>query len=913
MLAAALALLLAAPAAPPPARAPAPSRATPAPLDVRTFTLPNGLAVILAPDHRLPQVVVNTWVQVGSKDEAPGRTGFAHLFEHLMFMGTARAPGNAFDAIMESGGGANNASTSEDRTNYFSWGPSALLPTLLWLDADRFQSLADAMTKEKVDLQRGVVRNERRQSYENTPYGRAELVLPEALYPESHPYHHPVIGSHADLEAATLEDVKGFFRSHYVPGNATLVVAGDFDPDAVRPLVERLFGAIATRAAPAPPVAAPARLEREVRRVVADEVELPRLVLAWHAPPAYAPGTAELELLAGVLGAGPSSRLDRRLVQELRLAESVAVVLEPRLLGSMFRIEVTGTPGADLERVKRETLATLSALAARGPTDAELRRVKAEAEVRSLETREHLQQRADKLNEYRFFLGEADGFDRDLARFTRATGAGLRDAARALGEGRLDLRVLPARGARGEIPPQRPADLPARAYLPPAPERFRLSSGVEVRVVREAGTGLFAAHLLVPGGARAVPAEKAGLAPVLARLLVSGGGGRSAPEFADAVRTLGAEIEAQATRGFLDLGVKGLAAKLGPTLDLFADALLRPNLAPDDFEREAALALARVEARADEPRLVAPLVAAAALYGPGDPRGRPVEGYARTLKTLSLADVKTAAVRLLDPRGAVLVVAGDVDPVALRAKLEALLGAWRPRGDPLPPPAAPLGSAPGGRILLVDRPGAPQTVMLVARPVGTADEAARAVREVVNVALGGSFTSRLNQNLREKHGYTYGARSAYATEAGQSTFVATAAVQTEVTGAALGELRRELDGLARGGLDAAETRKAVETARHQLVLDVQTTAGLAERLAAAVLEGRPPDALRAEAAALGTVDAARASADARGGTYGFGGLTVVLVGDRAAVTSQLQQAGLPAPILADPEGAPLADGRASAR
>ncbi|BDG03889.1 M16 family metallopeptidase [Anaeromyxobacter oryzae] len=910
MLAPALALVLAA-SPPPPAASPRP--AAPARLDVRTFTLPNGLTVVLAPDHRLPQVVVDTWFQVGSKDEAPGRTGFAHLFEHLMFMGTKRVPGNAFDVTMESGGGANNASTSEDRTNYYSWGPSALLPTLLWLDADRFQALGDAMTKEKLDVQRGVVRNERRQSYENTPYGRAELVIPEALFPESHPYHHPVIGSHQDLEAATLEDVKGFFATHYVPGNATLVVAGDFDPAAVRPMVEKLFGALATRPVPAPPVAAPVHLDREVRRIVMDEVELPRLVLAWHAPAAYAPGTAELDLLAAVLGDGPSSRLERRLVLDLRIAESVNVSLDARALGSVFRVEVTGTPGADLERVKRETLAVLADLAAKGPTDAELRRVKAEAEVHALETREHLQRRADKLNEYRFFLGEADAFDRDLARYIRATGAAVRDAARGLGEGRLDLRILPSRGVAGEITDTRPQDLPARAWVPPAPEIFRLSSGVEVRVVREPGTGLFAAHLIVPGGARAVPAEKAGLAPVLAKLLLSGAAGRSAPEFADAVRTLGADIDARATRSFLDVEVKGLSAKLGPTLDLFADALLRPNLAPADFDREAALALARVEARPDEPRLVAPLVAAAALYGQDDPRGRPVDGYARTVKTLTLADVKALAPRLLDPRGAVLVVAGDVDVAALRARLEALLAGWRPRGDALPPPPPPVTSAPGGRILLVDRPGAPQTMILAARPAASSDEAARAVREVVNVALGGSFTSRLNQNLREKHGYTYGARSAYATEGRQSTFYAMAAVQTEVTGAALVELRRELDALAAGGIDAAEARKAQETARHQLVLDVQTTAGLADRLAEAVLEGRPADALREEATALGAVDAARASADARSGPYRFDGLAVVLVGDRKAILPQLAKAGLPPPIAVDADGAPIPADRAAAR
>ncbi|MBM4132033.1 insulinase family protein, partial [bacterium] len=217
------------------------------PLSVETYTLPNGLTVILHEDHAQPMVTINTWFKVGSKDESPGRTGFAHLFEHLMFMGTERVPDNQFDVLMERGGGANNASTSPDRTNYYSWGPRSLLPTLLWLDADRLEGLSRAMNQEKLDLQRSVVRNERRQSYENQPYGGAELMISAAMWPEGHPYHHPVIGSHEDLEAASVQDVKDFFAAFYVPGNASLVVAGDFDRTEAKRLVAETFGAVPLR------------------------------------------------------------------------------------------------------------------------------------------------------------------------------------------------------------------------------------------------------------------------------------------------------------------------------------------------------------------------------------------------------------------------------------------------------------------------------------------------------------------------------------------------------------------------------------------------------------------------------------------------------------------------------------------
>ena len=524
-----LALLapLGAPAAPP-------ARSTPPPpLELVTFSLPNGLAVTLQPDHSIPRVVVNTWFGVGSKDEARGRTGFAHLFEHLMFMGTRRVPGNQFDMLMESGGGSNNASTSTDKTNYFSVGPPSLLPTLLWLDADRYQSLGQAMTREKLDLQRAVVRNERRQTSENRPYGLAELAIPEAMFPEGHPYHHPVIGSHQDLEAATLEDVVGFFDAHYVPANGSLVVAGDFDPAVVRPLIERLFGAIPSRPHLASPPVPPARLDGEVRRVLVDRVELPRLDLAWHAPPAYAPGTAEFDLLALALADGKSSRLVRRLVLELKLAESVEASLEAGELGSQFRVQVRCVPGTDLERVKREVLGVLEALAADGPTPAELATAQSRQELEVRRGRENLIRRADKLNEYRFYLGTPDGFALDLARTTGATVTGVRDAARQLGAGRLDLRVLP-KVEPGTIPDARPADLAGPRFAPPAPLTFRLASGVEVRALPLRGTGLFSARLLVRDAALAVPAGQAGAAALLASLLTSGAAGRDAGAFAAA-------------------------------------------------------------------------------------------------------------------------------------------------------------------------------------------------------------------------------------------------------------------------------------------------------------------------------------------------------------------------------------------
>jgi predicted Zn-dependent peptidase len=848
-------------------------------------------------------VVVNTWFGVGSKDETRGRTGFAHLFEHLMFMGTKRVPGNQFDMLMESGGGANNASTSTDRTNYFSFGPPALLPTLLWLDADRYQALGQAMTKEKLDLQRAVVRNERRQTDENTPYGLAELAVPEAIYPVGHPYHHPVIGSHEDLEAATLADVVGFFDAHYVPANGSLVVAGDFDPAVVRPMVERLFGAIPTRPHVASGPVAPVRLDGEVRRVLVDRVELPRLDLVWHAPAAYAPGTAELDLLALVLADGRSSRLVRRLVLELKLAESVAASLDSADLGSQFRIQVRGVPGADLDQVKSEVLSVLAGLASSGPSAAELATAQSRQELDVRLGRENLLRRADKLNEYRAYLGRPDGFALDLARYTGATATGLRDAARTLGEGRLDLRVLP-RVEQAAISETRPPDLAGQGFTPPTPVTFRLGSGVEVRALPLRGSGLFAARLMVPGAALAVPAGHAGAATLLASLLTSGAGGRDASAFAAAVSVLGGQIAGRIDRGALTVDAQGLSRALDPMLDLLADAVLRPTLSPADFARERALLAARVEARASDPRRLGPLIANAELFGQQDARGRPADGTTATVAALKLGDLLRLAPTLLHPKAAVLLVAGDFDPESLRGSLEKRLGGWRSASAPPPPAPAPLLQVRQRRIALVDRPGAPQTLIIATRPLPALAGSAEAARDLVDVALGGGFTSRLNQNLREKHGYTYGAGSRLDLVGGQARFSISTSVQTEVTGAALGEIRAELEALEKGALPEAEVGKARETERSGMAESLGSAAGLVGLLGEDVLAGRPVTALRDRVGALDQATAAMVSEAARGGAFNFDGLTLVLIGDRAALLPQLQKAGLGEPVLLDAEGRP---------
>ncbi len=869
-----------------------------------TYTLPNGLVVILHEDHSLPQVTINTWFGVGSKDEPPGRSGFAHLFEHLMFMGTSRVPTGKYDEIMESGGGSNNASTASDRTNYFSQGPSSLLPTLLWLDADRLEGLGKAMTQEKLDLQRNVVLNERRQGTENVPYGIAELIIPDALYPVGHPYHNPVIGSPEDLNAAKLQDVKDFFDTYYVPANASLVVAGDFDPAVAKKLIAETFGAVPAKQAPSHRAVPEPVLDREVRRIATDKVKYPKLILVWHSPPEFQPGDAEMDLATSILSDGSSGRLYKRLVLDEQIAQEVSAYQNSQELVSECTIEATAASGVDLERIKKEILEEIERFKAAGPTEEEMNRVRAASESAFLRRMEGLGRRADMLNMYQHFFGYPDGFKRDLARYKSVTANDVRDWARkVLGDGRLDLRIIPRDASvKGANLDQRPKDLPPEKASVPVAEELMLANGVPLYVMRRPASGLFAGALIAGGGDRLVPAGKAGLAALVTDLMMKGAGGKDASAFADAVTSLGASISADVNWHCATVDVEGLASRMAPTLDLFSDAILRPNFTEGDFKREREMTLQAIASRAEEPRAVAAIATRALTFTKDDPRGRPSEGYAQTVGGLSLTDVKALYPRLLSPASAAFVFAGDFDPAQLKAELDKRFSAWKTAGEKAPALPAPLSTPQPGRIVIVDRPGAVQTVISISRPVGLPDETLQAARDTLDTLFGGSFTSRLNQNLREKHGYTYGARGGMRREANQEMLYAGASVQTAVTAAALTEFKREFDALAKDGATPAEVEKARRTVRFDLLTHGETTRGEAEALSSLIANGRPLDAYKSETAALERLTDAPVNAEARSGEYGWNEMLIVLVGDKAAIVPQLEKAGFPKPLYADDEG-----------
>ncbi|MFI5206518.1 MAG: M16 family metallopeptidase [Gemmatimonadales bacterium] len=411
-----------------------------------TFTLPNGLQVIVHEDRSVPVVAVNIWYHVGSGDEHVGRTGFAHLFEHIMFMGSQHVPTGRFDQLLEAAGADNNGSTTEDRTNYYEEGPSNSLGLMLYLDSDRMGYLIPEITPDKVNLQRGVVENERRQRVDNQPYGLAEENILSRLYPAGHPYSWPVIGSMTDLEAASIEDVRNFFRTWYVPNNATLVIAGAVTPAEGRQIATRWFADV-PKGSDVSRNAAPAAfsLPRDVYATLEDRVQLPRVYNAWHTVKAFASDDAALDVLTDILASGRSSRLYQRLVYQMQIATQVTAYEDSKRVDGDLRIFATARPGHDLNELERVINEEVGRIAADGPTDREVERVRNQNEAQFLSRMETVLGKADQLNYYNYFMGTPDYFQQDLGRYRRVAAADVQRVARQYlaDQHRVVLSVVP--------------------------------------------------------------------------------------------------------------------------------------------------------------------------------------------------------------------------------------------------------------------------------------------------------------------------------------------------------------------------------------------------------------------------------------------------------------------------------------
>lgn len=878
-------------------------------LTYEKYELPNGMTVILHQDDSLPVACINTWYYVGSKDEKARRSGFAHLFEHLMFMGTERVPGNEFDTRMEAGGGWNNASTSQDRTNYFSMGPSELLPTLLWLDADRLEALGENMTQEKLDKQRDVVRNERRQSYENRPYGNAELRIQGLMYPKGHPYHIPVIGTHEDLEAATVKDVKDFFAEYYVPSNASLVVAGQFDSAVIKPLVAELFGTLPRGNDVVHAAADPVRLSRVIRHTETDDVQFEKVYMAYHSPAMFAPGDAEMDLIGEILASGVSSRLYQALVYENDLAVDVSAYQMSSLLGSVFLIEATAKPGVELARIEQGIDDVIVRLQKDGPDAEELKRQQAQFEFAMVSRLQSVLAKADLLNRYEFHFGEPDSLERDLNRYRSATQESIRDWARSVltPSARLIMHVVPELDTP-EANPRDAEPMPASAgeFVVPSPNEFALSNGIRVYHWQRDELPLVQVSAMMPYGTISDPPSAGGLTSLAVDMLDEGAGDLGAIEFANALDQLGASFGAGADLETTTADLSVLSHNFDEALSLYADALRRPRLDEKEWERVHRLHLERLKQLLDRPTYVAAACSMRQFFGDGHPYSRPRLGTEETSKQVSLGDVRSHLARLVAPENVTLLIAGDISREKAQRSLEGALGKWKSAasGPPLETPPVSVPATRGFRVAIVDKPGAVQTVIRFTMPGAPYADPRRTKADLVNTILGGSFTSRLNQNLREDKGYTYGARSNFSWEPSGGYLTASSSVVAEATGASVREFLAEFNKLRSGTISDEEVRKARKSNRSDRVESFQGLGGVLGVATTLLRNGLPFSALGDELSQIAAADRDELNELAKTMVQTDRAL-LVLVGDRGLIEEQIGELNLPQPTIYDVSGSEI--------
>jgi zinc protease len=903
------------------------------PIKYTEFFLPNGLRVILHEDHSTPIVGVNVWYHVGSKNETPGKTGYAHLFEHMMFQGSKNYNNDYFKPLAEAGANL-NGSTNPDRTNYWEVVPSNFLELALFMEADRMGGLLEAMTEGKLANQRDVVKNEKRQNYDNRPYGLVGAKVNEVLYPPEHPYHWLTIGSLDDLTAASMDDIKGFFRRYYVPNNATLAIAGDFDPSEARRLVEKHFGPVPKGPEVAPLKVTQPVLEKETRLDLDDRVQLPRVQFVWHSVPQFAKDEAALDTLAEILGGGKSSRLYKSLVYDKQIAQSASAFNQTGELAGRFQITVTGKPNTTPAQLEEAIKAELARLTSEPPTAAEIERAYNSREasfIYGIQTVGGFGGKNDQLNNYATFLKNPGYFQQDLARYRSVKLADVKRVADAyLTDKRLVVTVVPraagqssaagpaagspreatappaaqtggttptgspqaatqtARattsgaapaGAQPITRPEAAASQPAGAAppttgaagggqggaarppkkseapvdtsklpkpgpnpafkLPPA-ERRTLSNGLEVLVVRHSELPIVSFDLVVKMGAAGDPAAQAGLASLTADMLDEGTKTRSSLEISDQLADIGSFMGVSAGWDSTTANMTTLKRHLDRALDIYADVLLNPAFPDKELARLRDQRMTGFRQRRDDPNQIASIVYSGLLYGKEHPYGRALTGGEESLGAITGADVRKFYETFYRPNNSTLIVVGDTTADEIVPKLEKAFGKW----EKAHVPAVDVSAAPVQRdkpaLYIVDRPGSAQSVIQIGHVGVPRSSPDFFPLLVMNNLLGGSFVSRINLNLREEKGYTYGARSSFDFRRGAGPFTATAPVQTAVTTESVVELLKELRGV-RGEIPvtAAELEYAKQGIIRGFPRTFETPSQIADRLETVVTYGLP--------------------------------------------------------------------------
>jgi zinc protease len=904
-----------------PARAQKP-KSTGAPdlnLSYERFKLDNGLTVVVHEDHKAPVVAVSVWYHVGSKNEPDGKTGFAHLFEHLMFNGSEHFDGDWFQPMQQVGATSMNGTTSYDRTNYFETVPTPALDLTLWLESDRMGHLVGGITQEKLDNQRGVVQNEKRQG-DNQPYGRVNYNLYAGLFPPGHPYHHPTIGSMADLNAASLDDVRQWFKGYYGPNNAVIALAGDIDAETARQKVERYFGDIPS----GPDVDEyetwiPDRTAN-THEIQYDEVAGALVDRAWAVPPRTERDRALLDLVASILGDGRNSRFYLDLIYNRQLATSVNIGVSALELASVFDLSVVLNPGEEPQVATEAIDRLIAEFLENGPTEDELERavtgINAQT-VRGLEEVGGFGGQAVVLAQGQLYAGDPLFIQTYLDWINSATPEDVRDAARRwLGDGWHQVDVVPAGkyGAAKQgvdrtsgLPPI-PTNLPDLTF--PKIRKATLSNGIEVALAERHAVPLVSMSVQFDAGyaADAGPGGKLGVASFAMSMLDTGTRSRDALEISAEADRLGARLSAGSDLDTSSVYLSALKNQLAPSIELWSDLIRNAVFSPMEIDRLRGQWLANIAQEKAQPVSLALRLLPPAIYGPHHAYGVPLTGSGteQSISSITRDDLVAFKDTWLRPDNAHIFVVGDTTLDEVMPMLERAFRGWTPPSRPMPTKnVAPVELPSSPRVILIDKPGSPQSFILageVAPGLGTDRDLAI---DAMNDVLGGTFTSRINMNLREDKGWAYGARTLLQAASGPRPFLVYAPVQTDRTGDSIAELDRELQAITTTRpITADEMKRVIAGATRELPGRFETSGAVLGSLLSSARFGRPLDyaATLTEKYEALTLDQLRAAAT---NVIHPNSLIWIIVGDLDEIRGQVEQLNI-APIeIWNDEGQPV--------
>jgi predicted Zn-dependent peptidase len=905
----------------------------------QSFTLDNGLRVIVHEDRKAPVVAVSVWYRVGSKHEPKGKTGFAHLFEHLMFNGSENAPGDFFEPLQQVGATDENGTTNVDRTNYFETVPTGALDMALFLESDRMGHLLGAVTQEKLDNQRGVVQNEKRQG-DNNPYGLLRYEIFENLFPKGHPYHHSTIGSMADLNSASLDDVKKWFSDNYGPNNAVLVLAGDVDVATAKAKVQEWFGDIPkgpeVKAPPTSVPTLPAPLAKEVK----DLVPTTRLYRMWAIPGLNDAEAVPLQMAMGVLGGLSSSRLDNALVRKDPVAVSVSAFAQSFEDAGILLIQADVKPGVDPALVGQRLDEEVAKFVASGPTADELQRAAASylgGAIAGLESVGGFGGKAVALAEGALYSNDPGYYKVELDRLAKATPEGVKAVTQkwlsrpafsltytpgerteggenrggAVTADKVTAAVEPDRywnPALGDVGPdtgfgtaiadrsQLPAVSGLKALEFPAIERAKLKNGIEVVFARRATVPTVNVAVSFDAGYAADPHSALGTQSLMLSLMDEGTANLDSIAFAEAKERLGAQIDASANADETVFSLFALKPNLAPSLALLADYIRNPAFDAKELDRVRAQQLNRLKAELNNPNAIASRVLMPVLYGADHPYGIPPSG-------LGDAKAVTAATRdqlanfhstWIRPDMARIFVVGDTTLKEVTKQLDATLGNWKAPATAKPAKHFEVAiPAPQPRILLFDRPKSPQSVILAGKVLEAKGTDSLEVLRSANDIFGGNFLSRFNTNLRETKGWSYGVRSRISGDKDRIAWIAAAPVQADRTGDSIKELQSDLKSfLGDKGVTAEELQRTINGSVRELPGSFETSGDVLGGLRTIVKFGRPDDYYEKLPATYEAMTAAEVDGAARK-ALSTDGLVYVVVGDASVVKPQLDGLGLP--------------------